>query len=178
MNKYLILLFMLTTIFSKDIILWDLGVSILSDQENITVIKPLISDTQIIPEYNKNINIPKFNILTSNLSENHIIKVLYCSDRYAELVQYLNDKNETLDDQHLLVYADASYRLGNYEEAVNTLSIISDDYPLDEKYFLFALYNKKSGNIKIATKYLNDLITEYPNSEYYRLAKLQVRTLK
>ena len=181
MNKLFALLMVFSTIIPNDIILWDLGVSIKSNNhDNKNTIKPLISDTQIIPEYNKTDDILNFNIIKSNLSSNHIIKILYCTDRYAELAKYLDNiygENKSLGDDHVVILSDALYRLGKYEEAINIMNIVSDIYPVDEKYFLLALYNKKSGNNAQASKYLNNLIVEHPDSEYYKLAKLQFKSL-
>ena len=159
-------------------VLWDLGVSIKSNNK---IIKPLISNTQIIPEYNKNTDMHNLDIMKNQLSHDHIIKILYVSDRYAELVQYFDNQissEDQLDDKYTIIYSDALYRLGKYNDAINSLNDISPDYPKDEKYFLFALYNKKIGNTEVTKIYLNKLISNYPNSEYYKLAKLQYKTIQ
>ena len=104
---------------------------------------------------------------------------LYFSDRYAELVQYFDtvfsQQVQVLEDQYTIIYSDALYRLGKYDAAINSINQVSSKYPKDEKYFMLALYNKKIGNMNQVTTYLNNLIAECPNSEYYKLAKLQIK---
>ena len=180
MSKLLIAISMITILIPNNTILWDLGVSIKSsDNSENNIIKPLISDTQIIPEYSKNTTIHKFDILSSNLSHDYIIKILYFSDRYAELVEYFDTifskQKKVIEDKYTIIYSDALYRLGKYDDAINSIHEISLNYPEDEKYFILALYNKKIGNTKQAAAYLNNLISKYPDSEYYKLAKLQIK---
>ena len=180
MSKLLIAISMITILIPNNTILWDLGVSIKSsDNSENNIIKPLISDTQIIPEYSKNTTIHKFDILSSNLSHDYIIKILYFSDRYAELVQYFDtvfsQQVQVFEDQYTIIYSDALYRLGKYDAAINSINQVSSEYPKDEKYFMLALYNKKIGNMNQVTTYLNNLIAECPDSEYYKLAKLQIK---
>ena len=51
-------------------------------------------------------------------------------------------------------------------------------YPLDEKYFTLALYNKKEGNINAMIGLLEQLIHECPKSDYFKLAQLQIKGFK
>ena len=174
----------MTFLISKDKIFWDLGVTIHSEKnmQGEKIVKPLIANTQIAPQYKTLDNMSKLSLMTSGLSPNHIIKLLYVSERYAELVEYVKNlpmqKTPLLDDNQTMIYADALYRLGEYEQAINSLNAMSELYPIDEKYFLLALYNKKLGNIDSMSTYLNNLISNYPNSEYFKLAKLQTQILK
>ena len=93
-------------------------------------------------------------------------------------ISKLSENGDVLNDNKIIVYSDALYRLGNYNEAIKNLAYLSEIYPADGKYFLLALYNKKLGNINGAVTFLDNLISDYPNSEYYKLAKLQMRILK
>ena len=182
MNKLLVLLIILTFTFAEDVILWDLGVRIQSNPiHKSNVIKPLISDTQIMPKYRESTNIKEFNLLNSNLSQNYIIKILYVSERYVELAEYFHHiykEEKTFNDIDRIIYSDVLYRLGKYEKAINSLEFISEEHPIDEKYFLLSLYNKKLGNIEASSVYLDNLISNYPESEYYKLAKLQFKSFK
>ena len=117
----------------------------------------------------------------SYLEKDDIIKILYVSERYVELVEYFHNiygEEKSFTDIDRMIYSDVLYRLGKYKEAINSLEFISEDYPIDEKYFLLALYNKKTGNIHAANVYLDNLISDYPGSEYYKLAKLQYKSFK
>ena len=70
------------------------------------------------------------------------------------------------------------YRLGIYNDAISNLNQVSKNYPNDEKYFTLALYNKRNGTTKMMVSLLDDLIANYPNSEYAKLAKLQLNRLR
>ena len=191
MNKNFIFIFsFLAFIFSEDKILWDLGVTIKSKDSNFSFkkntdsIKALISNTQIAPLYKDNFKIDLFDdIITSNIESQHIIKLLYLNNKYFQLTEFIeslkeSDQKSILNDEQLLIYSDALSQIGNYNEAILNVNLLSDNYPHDEKYFLLALYNKKLGNINKTITLLNSLISEYPNSEYIKLAKLQTRELQ
>jgi len=187
MNNILIFIFSLTTIlFGKDKILWDLGIIIQSqhNQASNNVIKPLISNTQIAPSYKNNAHdINPFDIMDIKMNPSHIIRLLYWNNQYLKLTQYIQklqtneDSMYTLQDEQLLIYADALYQIGDYEGGIHNLNLLSENYPSDEKYFALALYNKKAGNIKKMTSLLKNLIIECPDSDYIKLAKLQIRGL-
>jgi len=187
MSNILIFIFSFTTIlFAKDKILWDLGIIIQSqnNRSSNNVIKPLVSNTQIAPSYKNNISdINSFDIIDIKMNPAHIMRLLYWNNQYLRLTKYIKklqtNKESTyvLGDEQLLIYADALYRIGDYEDAINNLNLLSKDYPSDEKYFTLALYNKKAGDIQKMTNLLNNLITEYPDSDYIKLAKLQIRGL-
>ena len=119
-------------------------------REEKSIIKPLISNTQITPQYKSFNKIFELNLAATKLPPSHIIKLLYVSDRYVELIEYVdaicsNKEKINLNDNQIIIYSDAFYRLGKYNEAINSLNTISENYPIDEKYFLLALYNKKLG---------------------------------
>ncbi len=88
------------------------------------------------------------------------------------------DESEALNDEQRFIYADALYQINNYQDAINHIKQLSNHYPLDEKYFTLALYNQKAGNKYIAKTFLDKLIVECPNSEYFKLAKLQTQKIK
>ena len=115
------------------------------------------------------------------MEKDDIIKILYVSERYVELAEYFHNiygEEKSFTDIDRMIYSDVLYRLGKYKEAINSLEFISEDYPIDEKYFLLALYNKKTGNIHATNIYLDNLISDCPDSEYYKLAKLQYKSFK
>ena len=116
MNKLLISLIILTFTFADEVILWDLGVRIKSNTTyNKNMIKPLIADTQIMPIYRESAYIKEFDLLSSDLPKNYIIKILYISERYVELADYFDHvykEEKTLNDVDRIVYSDVLYRLG------------------------------------------------------------------
>ena len=180
MIRIFIICSLLSISFSKEQIFWDLGVIIKdsNNQQNQSIIKPLISNTQISPMYKDKKDKNLLDLATTNLFPDHIIKLLYISERYFELTQYVENLDLTnffLKDDDILIYSDALYRLGNYDKAIINLNQLSSNYPNDEKYFILALCNKKLGKINNMTMLLDELITNHPNSEYIKLAKLQSR---
>ena len=50
-------------------------------------------------------------------------------------------------------------------------------YNLGSMLKRLAEHNKKNGDLTSMVKLLNDLILEYPNSEYIKLAKLQTQRI-
>ena len=189
MNNIFIFLFsLITLLYAEDKMLWDLGIIIKAENNTPNtkndIIKPLISNTQIAPLYKKHDDINPFDIANIKIDPKHLLKLLYLNNQYFELTDYvqkiknINSKFYSFNDEQILIYADALYQIGNYNEAINNLYLLSESYPIDEKYFILALYNKKAGNINSMVKLLNNLITDYPNSDYIKLAKLQAQQLK
>tara|TARA_Y100000996_G_C22522355_1_gene642988 strand:+ start:113 stop:667 length:555 start_codon:yes stop_codon:yes gene_type:complete len=184
MNNILIFIIIISNIvFSEDKILWDLGVIIKNNQQNQhSMIKPLLSNTQIKPSYGQSMkNLDLLDISTLSIPQNHIINLLSLNQQYAKLAKYIQQdviKDEELTDVERLIYADALYQLGDYNKGIENLNLLSPTYPIDEKYFILALYNNKAGNIKQMVNLLNDIINKYPDSDYYKLAQLQIRGLK
>ena len=175
MIKTFIIISFFSVLFSQEKIFWDLGVVIKDSKKQQTqnIIKPLISNTQISPVYKNHEDSNLFDLTTSNLSSNHIVKLLYISERYFELAKYVENLDLTgnsLNDDEILIYSDSLYRLGNYDKAIMWLNQLSEDYPNDEKYFVLALCNKKLGKLDDMTILLEKLISNYPNSEYIKLA--------
>ena len=128
MNKLLIPLIVLTFLFSKEKIFWDLGV-IINSKHNIqeeNIVKPLIANTQIAPQYKTLDNISKLNLMTSGLSPNYIIKLLYISERYAELVEYVKNlpmQKDPLNDNQTMTSLTVLPASDRYENSRNGKSI-------------------------------------------------------
>ena len=183
MNNIIIFIIIISNIvWSEDKILWDLGVVIKNNQQNQdSMIKPLLSNTQIKPSYNQSMqSLDLIDISTLSIPSHHIINLLSLHQQYIKLTEYVQQnikKDEGLSDIERLIYADALYQLGYYKQGIENLNLLSNTYPIDEKYFILALYNKKAGNITDMVNLLNNIINEYPNSDYYKLALLQVRVM-
>jgi outer membrane protein assembly factor BamD (BamD/ComL family) len=76
------------------------------------------------------------------------------------------------------LHADALLNLGHYSRIVNILTE-NKAYDLnDELLFLLGISSTELGNKKIALHAFNEIIDNFPNSEYQNIAKLQVRVLK
>ena len=184
MNNIIIFIIIISNIvWSEDKILWDLGVVIKNNQQNqASMIKPLLSNTQIKPSYSRSIQtVDLIDISTLSIPSHHIINLLSLNKQYVKLTEYVQEhikKDENLTDVERVVYADALYQLGDYNQGIENLNLLSNIYPIDEKYFILALYNKKAGNITNMVNLLNNIINEYPDSDYYKLAQLQIRGLK
>ena len=168
-----------TIVFAQNKIFWDLGISIEPKQSPVAM-KPLISDTKIIPKYKEYNNHEFIIYLEDNFSQKQIIALLYAKERYAELIKYtkrLEQSNIVLTNDESYIVEDALYRLGKYSDAIIKLSTLMTVHSSDEQYFLAALCNKKIGNIIEMKKMLTNLINECPNSEYIKLAKIQTNIL-
>ena len=182
MNKSIfriLLIALMNILFAEDQILWDLGVIIKKDDTNTNdIIKPLISNTKIKPSYVESMQqLNLFDISNITIPSNHIINLLYWNKQYLKLTEYINDNwdMQLISDLDRIIYSDALYQLGQYDQAIDNLKLLSESYPEDEKYFMLALYNKKAGNEQNMVALLKNIIDKHPDCDYMNLAQLQIR---
>lgn len=108
----------------------------------------------------------------------------YLGGHYRQVIRYgrgLKTPDLPADQRHLVQYwqADAWFRLGQYEKA---LDFLAADTPAghsleDDHLVLRALVYMKMGQHELAREQFQDLITKYPDSKYRRLAEMTNREL-
>ena len=183
--------------------LWDLGVKIESQRQAIVKSKTIkVSENKKYAALTKrhvnpqlvNVELIRNDIMTTThsiqefstlnyLEQYNLGNKYFTSGRYVEAIKLLErvDFNQLSSNQkiHLMkLHADALLNLGHYSRIVNILTE-NKAYDLnDELLFLLGISSTELGNKKIALHAFNEIIENYPNSEYQNIAKLQVRVLK
>ena len=74
-------------------------------------------------------------ILAVLLFHQIILLISYIGDKqYLKLTEYVNDTwdIESISDIDRIIYADALYQLGQYNQAIDNLNLLSESYPKDE----------------------------------------------
>ena len=187
----------------NSVYLWDLGVKIESQPQLIVKTKMIkVSENKKYATLAKrhvkpqlvNVELIRNDIMTTTHSIQEVPTLNYLekynlgnkyftSGRYVEAIKLLErvDFSQLSSNQkiHLMkLHADALLNLGHYSRIVNILTE-NKAYDLnDELLFLLGISSTELGNKKIALHAFNEIIDNFPNSEYQNIAKLQVRVLK
>jgi len=189
----------------ESIYLWDLGVKISThsqkmereiDQENdnksirkhAILTKRHISPTKVQVELKSrsetthiSIN-QKFSSL-SYLEQFKLGKKYFISERFVEAIKLLEmvdfSKLSEKQQKHLIyIHTDSMYSLGKFGRVVELLSK-NKEYELnDELLLLLGLSLIKTGKDEIALQAFNNILDNFPQSEYQNIAKIQTRVLK
>ena len=195
---------LLSFVMAEDsVYLWDLGVKIESQPQVIVKSKTIkVSENKkyatLTKRYVKpqlvNVELIRNDIRTTThsiqefstlnyLEQYNLGNKYFTSGRYVEAIKLLErvDFSQLSSNQkiHLMkLHADALLNLGHYSRIVNILTE-NKAYDLnDELLFLLGISSTELGNKKIALHAFNEIIDNFPNSEYQNIAKLQVRVLK
>jgi len=195
---------LLSFVMAEDsVYLWDLGVKIESQPQVIMKSKTIkVSENKKYATLTKrhvkpqlvNVELIRNDIRTTThsiqefstlnyLEQYNLGNKYFTSGRYVEAIKLLErvDFSQLSSNQkiHLMkLHADALLNLGHYSRIVNILTE-NKAYDLnDELLFLLGISSTELGNKKIALHAFNEIIDNFPNSEYQNIAKLQVRVLK
>ena len=195
---------LLSFVMAEDsVYLWDLGVKIESQPQVIVKTKMIkVSENKKYATLAKrhvkpqlvNVELIRNDIMTTThsiqefstlnyLEQYNLGNKYFTSGRYVEAIKLLEmvDFSQLSSNQkiHLMkVHADALLNLGHHSRIVNILTE-NKAYDLnDELLFLLGISSTELGNKKIALHAFNEIIDNFPNSEYQNIAKLQVRVLK
>jgi tetratricopeptide (TPR) repeat protein len=103
--------------------------------------------------------------------------------QYLSTIKYLENIDfETMDEnekkQLIYLYSDALYSLGKYQRVVGILSDTLELTKTDEMLFLLGMSSLKCNDKKNAVNTFDELVKNYPESEYSFLANLQSRAIK
>ncbi len=190
-------------IAEDSVYLWDLGVKIESQPQVIMKSKTIkVSENKKYAALTKrhvnpqlvNVELIRNDINTTThsfqnfstlnyLEQYNLGNKYFTAGRYVEAIKLLEmvDFSQLSSNQkiHLMkLHADALMNLGHYSRIVNILTE-NKAYDLnDELLILLGISSTELGNKKIALHAFNEIIDNFPNSEYQNIAKLQVRVLK
>lgn len=108
----------------------------------------------------------------------------YQREDYEDALGYFSRLNTSLasnEDKENIFYwmADSHQRLGQYDDALNLLERIMEfgDLRIDDALIKKGLLHRKLGDENLALAAFNDVVLEHPNSEYLRLAQMELKKI-
>ena len=108
----------------------------------------------------------------------------YQREDYKDALGYFSRLNTSLaskEDKENILYwmADSHQRLGQYDDALNLLERIMEfgDLRIDDALIKKGLLHRKLGDENLALAAFNDVVSEHPNSEYLRLAQMELKKI-
>ena len=108
----------------------------------------------------------------------------YQREDYEDALGYFSRLNTSLasnEDKENIFYwmADSYQRLGQYDDALNLLEKIMEfgDLRIDDALIKKGLLHRKLGDENLALAAFNDIVSEHPNSEYLRLAQMELKKI-
>ena len=106
----------------------------------------------------------------------------YQREDYEDALEYFSRLNTSLaskEDKENILYwmADSHQRLGQYDDALSLLERIMEfgDLRIDDALIKKGLLHRKLGDENLALAAFNDVVSEHPNSEYLRLAQMELK---
>ena len=202
MKIFLYILFIITSAIwaeEKSTYLWDLGVKI-NDK---AVSKQKLKDGNLKSSKhasisNRTIKAQKIKVelksKSSPLLESHIEKLSnfeklkygehhFFLGQYLSTIEYLENINfesmaESEKKKLIYLYSDALYSLGKYQRVVDILSDTLELTKTDEMLFLLGMSSLKCNDKTNAVSAFDELVKNYPKSDYSFLANLQSRVIK
>ena len=108
----------------------------------------------------------------------------YQREDYEDALGYFSRLNTSLasnEDKENILYwmADSHQRLGQYDDALSLLERIMEfgDLRIDDALIKKGLLHRKLGDENLALAAFNDVVSEHPNSEYLRLAQMELKKI-
>ena len=108
----------------------------------------------------------------------------YQREDYEDALGYFSRLNTSLasnEDKENIFYwmADSHQRLGQYDDALSLLEKIMEfgDLRIDDALIKKGLLHRKLGDENLALAAFNDVVSEHPNSEYLRLAQMELKKI-
>ena len=109
----------------------------------------------------------------------------YQREDYEDALGYFSRLNTSLasnEDKENIFYwmADSHQRLGQYDDALKLLERIMEfgDLRIDDALIKKGLLHRKLGDENLALAAFNDVVLEHPNSEYLRLAQMELKKIE
>ena len=108
----------------------------------------------------------------------------YQREDYEDALGYFSRLNTSLasnEDKENIFYwmADSHQRLGQYDDALGLLERIMEfgDLRIDDALIKKGLLHRKLGDENLALAAFNHVVSEHPNSEYLRLAQMELKKI-
>ena len=108
----------------------------------------------------------------------------YQREDYKDALEYFSKLNTSIasnkDKENIFYWmADSHQRLGQYDDALNLLEKIMEfgDLRIDDALIKKGLLHRKLGDEDLALAAFNDVVLRHPNSEYLRLAQMELKKI-
>lgn len=125
---------------------------------------------QTFINYGPSKNLPEYNKGYYNLGYSYLMNNKYslAADAFRQFIAVADNEPVNIKFDAYLRYADALFLNKNIDEAAKMYKKVIDDYPLkaDYAYLSYAKIFGIKGQLKEKIKYLDLLITNFPNSSY------------
>ena len=107
------------------------------------------------------------------------ISLLYLSENYMSTIEYIEQSINLsiLDELHILFIADVLYRIGKYDRSLKVLNNLPLDMINDEYWMLKGLLHEELGDKDNQQVAFATLISSFPESDYFTIAKLKHKML-
>ena len=135
-------------------------------------------------EEHKNKNVESVELPIFNKAVYMTAIFAYQREDYEDALGYFSRLNTSLasnEDKENIFYwmADSHQRLGQYDDALNLLERIMEfgDLRIDDALIKKGLLHRKLGDENLALAAFNDVVSEHPNSEYLRLAQMELKKI-
>ena len=135
-------------------------------------------------EEHKNKNVESVELPIFNKAVYMTAIFAYQREDYEDALGYFSRLNTSLasnEDKENIFYwmADSYQRLGQYDDALNLLERIMEfgDLRIDDALIKKGLLHRKLGDENLALAAFNDVVSEHPNSEYLRLAQMELKKI-
>jgi len=189
----------------ESIYLWDLGVKIATHAQITDRVIDQANDNKLIHKHailtKRHINPTKVQVELKNKSETTPLSInrqfsslsylekfklgknYFISERFVEAIKLLEmvdfSKLSNKQQNHLIyIHTDSMYSLGKFGRVVELLSQNKEYELTDELLLLLGLSLIKIGKDEIALQAFNNILDNFPQSEYQNIAKIQTRALK
>ena len=199
--KYLLLIF-LSNIFCQNQTLWDFGVEIkeikqsdsnkefikstkqknLIDNVDAAISDPFIKPSKLKIPSIKNNNFYNNDLINNPIQIKSIVDKSYFSRDYQLIINILDQeklnlfsKEDFIDLNYFLV--ESLYHTGQYHKAKEKIIVLLENNKSDRLYFLLSRIYESIGDIKSAKENYNKLMKYYPNSDYFKSAKIKTNIL-
>ena len=199
LQYYFFSIFLCSFLLAEDsIYLWDLGVKINptkigSEDEDIDQKVAALTKRHVSPKYisvERKKQSPLTSVIVSpqisslnNIEKYNLSNKYFTSGRYVETIRLLEmvefNKLNPKQRRHLIqLHLKALFNLGYYIRIINILTENMANDLNDELLFLLGMSSIELGEKVHALQAFNEIIENYPKSEYQNIAKLQARVLK
>jgi len=152
-----------------------------TDEEKINLVE---NEIPIIKNNTEKVSKPKMEIPIFNKAIYMTAVFAYQREDYQDALEYFSRLNTNVasnQEKENIYYwmADSHQHLGQYDEALILLENIMQfgDLRIDDALVQKGLLHRKLGDENLALAAFNDVVSDHPESEYLRLAQMEIKKI-
>jgi len=152
-----------------------------TDEEKINLVE---NEIPIIKNNTEKVSKPKMEIPIFNKAVYMTAVFAYQREDYQDALEYFSRLNTNVasnQEKENIYYwmADSHQHLGQYDEALILLENIMQfgDLRIDDALVQKGLLHRKLGDENLALAAFNDVVSDHPESEYLRLAQMEIKKI-